>query len=259
MFVNMPPRKIKTTKKVVKKNEPSWQITTIPLHSWILFWVLVLATMALATLCFTSAFRPAQPEVDDEALAMFQAVRESLEQQVKELEGKAETAEQNKKILNEEKCLQYPPSSIDNYLVYVVSSSNISVRLPFSTGWLNEECVYPPAQTASDNVLFGPKVTRSEYAIVRDSNLSILPVRSVTDLNDEIEKLRTDSDVQVSPVERRVINGLTVFKFDTNAPLGYVTHYWYALGNTFSYKIESVEWLTDAEAVKIIQSLRVTQ
>ena len=58
--------------------------------------------------------------------------------------------------------------------------------------------------------------------------------------------------------QRRNINGLTVYSY---APSGFDgnIHYWRALGRSYTYFIQSAGWLTDAEAVKIIQSLKVVK
>lgn len=250
----MTAKKIKT--KSAGKNP--WKVATIPVHYWITFWALVLATMALATVCFSYAFRPIDSDVDPETLAAFQAIRENLEKQVEELQGEVALAPSPTGFLGEA-CLQDSISPIDNYLTYVEPQSKVQMRLPFGTGWENENCAFPPARISGNIISFGP-VVKGAGEGVRDSMLTIQPAKSTVDFNTEIAQIRSDgSDTQISAIKQRNINGLNVFSYTTTIPTGYVTHDWYALGKTFSYKLEANEWLTDAEAVKIIQSLKVVK
>jgi hypothetical protein len=267
IFVNMPPRKTKTTKKTVKK-DTSWQLTTIPLHSWVIFWALVLATMALATVCFTTAFRPAQPEVDDEALAMFQAVRESLEQQVAELEGKVEEAgtAYNGRLLitgipgpgDDDDCdLALATSTADVYVPHLNVLTGVSVSIPYNFDWGNDEYAFVPVVTINESfaqtLVFGPGVP-SKCGSARDVSLEISTSTSTPN-----EARREAIDLyNADTVQERIINGMRVLSYKMNIEAAQ-NNVWIGFGRTYRYKIFSLGWLTDAEAVKIIQSLRVTQ
>jgi hypothetical protein len=265
----MPPRKIKTTKKTVKK-DTSVQLTTIPLHSWIMFWALVLATMALATVCFTAAFRPAvEPAVDDEALAMFQAVRESLEQQVAELEGKVVKQEKPNNASSDSMSGDFPfecytenPGPSETYFTYLDQNSYVRMTLPYSFSWGSLDC--PPIElllSPEENyqeIRFGPSMRIEGEGVARDARLSIGDATTTAAVRAHAEnELSQDYVSDPSPIRQRTINGIPVISYGYYA-LGQA-NIWIAVGRTHTYWLVSGGWLTDAEAVKIIQSLRVTQ
>lgn len=259
----MPPRKTKTTKKTVKK-DTSWQLTSIPLHLWILFWTFVIATIVFAAACFSSAFRPIEVRTDEETLALFLAVQQDLERQVEELEEKMEVGmqPQGTNYFNEA-CLTIAPSPIDSYLVYVEPTASVSMRLPFGTKWQNEECVVPPAKMASGGLLFGPIVETIGDEIGHDSSIRIEGLTRTIDgevVRTTIQSVRQNlapgapGADEVENIRERTINAIPVLSFDARGE-----KYWFAFGRTNVYQIHSFGWLTDAEAVKIIQSLRVVQ
>lgn len=247
----MPPRKIKTQTK-----KHHFHVTHIPLSSWIVFWLGIAATFVLIFVTFGAAFQAFVVDVSDDTTSQaLQQINQNLEKQVGELQATKNT---NTTILSEA-CLQETPSPVDNYLTYVEPQFKVQMHLPFGTNWENEACIFPPAITAGGATKFGPVISRSENTIVRDSILTIQPTKNTADFNAEIEQMKSIGDTQVGTIKQRTINGLKVFSFNTVLPPGYTTNFWYALGKTYSYKIESIGWLTDAEAIKIIQSLRVTK
>ncbi len=264
----MPPKKTKTTKKAVKKNA-SWQLTTIPLHAWILFWFFVLATIALTALCFTAAFRPVQPEVDEEALAMFQAVRESLEQQVAELEGKVEEQEKPNNASSDSMSGDFPfecytenPGPSETYFTYLDQNSSVRMTLPYSFSWGSLDCppierIISPEETYQE-IRFGPSMRIEGEGVARDGGLSIGDATTTAAVRAHAEnELSQDYVSDPSPIRQRTINGIPVISYGYYA-LGQI-NIWIAVGRTHTYWLFSGGWLTDAEAVKIIQSLRVTR
>lgn len=266
----MPPRKTKTTKKTVKK-DTSWQLTTIPLHSWVIFWALVLATMALATVCFTTAFRPAaEPAVDDEALAMFQAVKESLEQQVAELEGKVESTPKpsGRMIVTESTSdglceanmpLELSSESANQLIRFEHLATGVSAELPYNFDWGNAAFAAPPYEVTDRGILFGQVGLFNEGCWGRDATFEISnSSSSLSDVRRELANPPEGAEAIVSNIRERTINGIPVISYRMEG-LGGLQNVWVGFGRNYQYRIYSHGQLSDAEAVKIIQSLRVTQ
>ncbi|KAA0207056.1 hypothetical protein EDM68_00480 [Candidatus Uhrbacteria bacterium] len=264
----MPPRKTKTTKGSPKTKDASWKLTTIPLHSWILFWVLILATMALASVCFTTAFRPAENQADAEALAVFEAVKKNLERQITELEGKVEVSQQpggriiidaTSNQLTEDEVFQskwnIEPATV--YVQHIDPTTKLSMTLPYNFSWGTEKYALNPVDAYANFILFGPAYP-FEGGLTRGASLSIENSTSSAAIRKEIQTLRNNGE-QIEEIRERIINGMTVISFTQGDGSSYTRNLWIGVGRTYLYRIESSGWLTDAEAVKIIQSLRVAK
>ncbi len=274
----MPPRKTKTTKKSVKNQVSPWHVTTIPLHAWILFWFFVLATIALTALCFTTAFRPAQPEVDDEALAMFQAVRESLEQQVAELEGKVEKDKENLTWYQEAysdlreqqlmpNCTPGTPEVAGNTIItYSDSRTGIQVQLPYNKEWGGEECTLPTIEPYESEravlaLAFGRLAFGHPIGVFRSSAIEARPPTSSTQL---LNSLRADAELRADPenqfdVSTKIVNGIPVHRLEYTGNIQH-TVTWYAVGRSYLFVISTTQGgVSEDEVTRIIQSLRVTQ
>lgn len=255
-------KKTKTTKKI--KNP--WKLTAIPLHSWLIFWVLVLTTMALATVSFADAFKNGEGEVDQETVAAFEAIRKNLEAQVEDLQGKVGVEMKvpaGRMLVSgvpgpgaKEKCdLLLATSTADLYVLQVNEATGLRGSFPYSFAWGNQNYAFEPVVTigegSAQTLLFGPGVV-SNCSINRDSALEITKSTSTPN---EVRREALNA-FNTGSVRERSINGMTVlsFKHNTEASQNLV---WVAFGRTYRYTIYSLGWLTDAEAIKIIQSLRV--
>jgi hypothetical protein len=271
----MPVKKTKTTKKIVKKQVPPWHVTTIPLHAWILFWFFVLATIALTALCFTSAFRSAQPGADDEALAMFQAVRESLEQQVAELEGKVESDKENLVWYQEaysdlrkqqlmEGCDPGESAAANAFITYSDSNTGIQVQLPYNNSWGGPDCSLPPIEPFASReavfaVAFGSLTSGHPIGAFRSSSIVARSPTSSTQLLNTLRAEQDSADLETAiTISSRTINGIPVHYVQRDYNI-YGTETWYAVGRSYLFVITTQGGVTDDEVTRIIQSLRVTQ
>jgi len=206
--------------------------------------------MTVVVLNFNKAFAPVATEtIDDQTAAEFQAIRTSLEKQVEELQVQA---------MQQGDSREQPPAcvmsdeipAIDNYISYKDEKTSVSMKIPFSTKWQNNDCDFAPTQLYDAGVVsFGPEtgVTTSE----RDARLSIKPAISVQEMDTWYK------DLVASKKQKRTINGMTVISYDVEGLGGGL--FWEGFGRSYHYVITSNGWLTDAEAVKIIQSLKVTK
>lgn len=252
-------KKAKTTKKV--KN--SWALTTIPVHSWITFWVLVLATMALATVCFTDAFKNSEGEVDQETVAAFEAIRKNLEAQVADLQTKVGVEEKvDGRLLiagRVRECdLSWATSTAEVYVSYVEPTTKVRMSLPYSFNWGNAEyALLPVAQYGSEtSVEFGPSLLNTDCYTYRDSMLLVSNSTSTpASTRRSLANPPEGAEATVSNVRERTINGIPVLSYRMSGAT--VQENWIGFGRNFQYRLSSYGWLTDAEAVKIIQSLRV--
>lgn len=255
-------KKAKTTKKV--KN--SWALTTIPVHSWITFWVLVLATMALATVCFTDAFKNSEGEVDAESVAAIEAIRKSLEQQVADLQAKVGVEEKvDGRLLiagHADECgLAWATSTPDVYVSYVEPKTKVRASIPYSFSWGNEKYAFEPiamdAAMGAEHFRFGPGIAVG-CGVIRDSGLMIYTSTSTPlSLRRSLAIPPQEPWISVNSIRERTINGIPVVSYGMTANDGSIVNNWVGFGRNFQYTITSYGWLTDAEAVKIIQSLRV--
>ncbi len=256
----MTEKKTKITKKKAKKD--MWKLTTIPLTSWIMFWVLVLATMALATVCFSSAFKTADGEVDQETVAAFQAIRQNLEMQVQDLQGKVSDrptdGPKGRMLLNEviEGCnLAWATSTQESYYSYLEPRTKVRASLPYSFAWGNESYALNPVRLGDPSndpeVEFGPAYLNS-CLVRRDASLGIME----TDATPNEFRTSMREAFPTLAIRERSLGGVTVLSYQNPSDAVWPNQ-WMIFGRTFTYRIASHGWLTDAEAVKIIQSLRV--
>jgi len=219
----MAPRKTKTTtsvKTTTKKNP--WRSSHVPLPSWIMFWALVLCTMALIVVNFSKAFEPVQVDaIDDQTAAQFAAIRASLEQQINDLQGQVSSSTTPSVLA----CVTVQnPGPADSHVLYVDPKTHVSMSLPYSTSWGNG-CA--AVQSEEDGIHFGPNL---------EASLAVLDPKSIPAFYVKID---------------RTVSGLKVYK-----PGDMVT---FAVGKTYAYRIQTKGWLTDAEINKIIQSLKVVK
>jgi hypothetical protein len=220
------------TRKTKTKNEPKTEAkvnrmrtTHIPLGSWIMFWALVLCTMALVVVNLGNAFAPPYPSNDDDmqTIAELQALRANLEKQVEDLQVQQMQSPDATSIASSCEPVS-SPGPADSHVLYVDPTTHVSMSLPYSTSWGNG-C----AATRMDNegIHFGPNL---------ESSIAILDPNSVPAFDVKLD---------------RTVSGLKVYM-----PSNMIT---FAIGKTYAYRIQTKGWLTDAEINKLIQSLKVTQ
>jgi len=245
----MAPRKTKTStsvKTTTKKNP--WRSSHVPLPSWIMFWALILCTMALIVVNFSQAFAPAPVDaIDDTTAAQFAAIRASLEQQVANLQAQVSSSTTPSAPACE---AVQNPGPADSHILYVDPKTHVSMSLPYSTSWGNG-CA--PFKVSDSAIAFGPLWSQASFGTGMDSSISISAATTSLSLE------RANAGEFASNFKQSTVNGISVLSYDVRGPAP-VSHMWIGIGRTYVYRIVSVTgWLTDAEAVKIIQSLKVVK
>lgn len=227
-----------------------------PLFHWMVFWVLVLATVALVCAIFgkidVKTLKPVGAGNEKSVSAEDQLVGE-LKDQVAALEESLAKVENASGSTAD--CATTQVTAIDTYVTYVDKETGVSMSLPYSFGWNGQGCELSPGGPGG----FGPGHIYGRYA-----SLHISPRETAAEIiRVETTESTPTSTTEVSAVRnirRRVINGLTVTTYTQALDIGFTRNTWVAAGRTYTYVIrDDYEWLTDAEAVKIIQSLRVTK
>jgi len=253
-------RKTKTT-TATKKNP--WRSTHVPLPSWIMFWALVLCTMALIVVNFSKAFAPAPVEaIDDTTVAQFVAIRASLEQQVNDLQAQIPSSESDERSLvkNASKVtcgLSWNASTSTQTIAFTEPRTRIQMNLPYSFDWGNNRYALTLGDLGDPSnppeVDFGPAVEHNEQYgcyITRDSSIEIKDTgASPSEVRKSLKPL---------VVRERTVGGVTVLSY-TNPQDATWPQRWEVFGRTHTYTLASHGWLTDADAIKIIQSLKVVK
>ena len=219
-------------------------------YKWLMFWLLVLTNVALVASIFGNVdvrtFKSGAIVVDDEidATEPFEDAAEAPDA-VEENTGSAV------------ECATPIDTPIDTYVKYLDQKTGVSVSLPYSFGWRGPGCTISPADAYDTSIGFGPGHIYGRYA-----NLEIRPRGDAEQIiRGETESAPTSADQlgAVTGLRRRTINGLAVTSYSHALDIGGDENVWIAVGKTYSYIIRGYAWLTDAEAIKIIQSLKVTK
>ncbi len=254
----MPPRKTKSTTKVVAKNNP-FRLTHIPLLSWVAFWACISATLVLISATFTSALSFAQtPKENADTVAALQQLGDALEKKADEMTGG--TTEPEGRIMigmgAALSCDTVLATSTADVITLSLSDADVRMNLPYSFSWGNEKYAMNPfdrSRGVAGEVYFGPGIVSGDCVVVRDSSLIVnTDTRSMSDIRRELNT----QDIKPGALRERTINGIPVLSYTINRGAGDERN-WIAFGRTNRYNLHSAGWLTDAEAVKIIQSLRV--
>ena len=256
---------VTTKRKVgVKKETVTVRRERLRLRDWMLFWILVLANVALVCAIFgnidVNTLKPVSV-VNEEQQSAEQQLVDELKAQLKDLGDKMTDIDQEQHTYNEfvqSRDIDFEcrtegrePGQPETYFTYIDTETGVSMTLPYSFSWGTSNC--PPLRKESlQEIRFGP-VTPSEDNPMRDASLRILEVADLRNRRIEL----TDGPNGSSDVRERVVNGMTVLSYKYEG-LGSLS-YWEAFGRNFRYLITSRSWLTDSEAIKIIQSLRVTK
>lgn len=221
---------------------------SIPLYRWMMFWLLVLCNVALIAALFGRVdVRTLLPKTEVKVVERIVEVEKEPSEADREMDSAAE-------------CATPADTPIDTYVTYVNKETGVSMSLPYSFGWRGQGCSIAPVDIYYDASFlgFGPGHIYGRYASLeihsRDAAAEIIRV--------EVDSAPTSTDQlgAVSNIRRRTINGLNVTSYTKALDIGGSEDVWVAAGRTYTYIIRGRgEWLTDAEAVKIIQSLRVTK
>lgn len=258
---------VQTKRKTSVKKESE----RLRLRHWVMFWVLVAATHALVIAIFSNVdvrtLLPVNVVNDEQRKAQAQLIEE-LKTQVKSLEDKAASVENLE--INSERRLVSRGSTLQECLVSLSSSTqdiiyldtveqNLSMSLPYSFSWGSDKYLVNPidrSRGVAGEVYFGPG-SEHQCTLVRDSTLLIDNFDRT--LRQRRSEIASQLGMEFSNVRERTISGIPVLSYEVLADNGQFYREWMAFGRTNNYTIRSAGWLTDAEAIKIIQSLRVTK
>ena len=233
-------------KTSTKKEAPAAKYYRLRLREWMIFWILVAFTMILIVTIFgdvkIEALNPTDSLSQENETLIAQI--NTLEARVAELQGPAEQ-QQLMEVTEPSRSsctMDTTTAPIDQYASYTIDASytdaaSVSMRIPYSTGWWKFGCDYAAVIGDRGVIQFGPWSNDGHVA-----KLVITP---------------SESAPSTSTGTRRTVNGMTVYS--TVSEERGSTNTWIAYGRNYVYRITSLNWLTDAEAIKIIQSLRVTK
>jgi|GEM_PF-2153089 len=234
-----------------------------PLFHWLVFWTLVLCTVALVCAIFgnVDVNTLMRTSVSDNTQQMEeQAMIEELKAEVANLQAKVQSVEtvpaQPEKPFKRI-CMTAGLAVSDKYLTYIDQKTGVSMTLPYDVAE-TDGCLVPTVRDDENGVAFGPLVG-SEGGSDQDSFIRILPVTSTNAILKGLNVRTSDQENPVKNIRQRTISGLTVISHEETSVTGGGASYWYAIGRNFSYQIGSLGALSDTEAIKIIQSLRVTK
>jgi len=256
---------VKIKRKAVSKNAPlTPKYERLRLREWMMFWILVAATLALVFAIFgnvdVNTLKP-MSVVSDEQQAEEQAMVEELKAEVVNLQAMVQDAEtvaaQPEKPFNR-LCMTAHLAVSDKYLTFVDQKTGVSMTLPYAVVENSNGCLVPTISDDENGIAFGPLVDNVD-GLDQDSFIRILPVTSTAAILKELKRRNSDQDDSVKNIRQRTINGLAVISHEATWEISDSARYWYAIGRNFSYQIGSLRALSDAEAIKIIQSLRVTK
>ncbi|QQR61255.1 hypothetical protein IPH19_02215 [Candidatus Uhrbacteria bacterium] len=272
-----------TTKRKVtaKKETTTVRRERLRLRDWMLFWILVLANVALVCAIFgnidVNTLKPAG--MGNEDGQSNQTMRESeLEAQVAVLEGDLSRLQKDLETRPisstgytqsgnydfDQECYapdsEAAPGAAETYIPYRDPKTSVLFNVPYNFSWGTTNC--PPVQIQFDGeqdvISFGPSVG-GEGGEARDSGLRISAATTTAAALAGARIELTGSETSDSSIRQRTINGLAVYSYRIEYGLGGGLNIWLAVGRNYTYRLSSNSWLTDAEAIKIIQSLRVTK
>ena len=254
------PRKSSKSKSAPQPSGPK----AVQLRHWLLFWTLVLCVMIVINASFAKYQKPSSDVVMETDLMA--AIADSLEKQADTLEQQAEALQDMKPegrlfiTVDKAHGLCGPETALldlpaDQTFQFSDENTGVTASLPYNFAWGNDGYGAFPFEAngfETNSILFGKVGPYTEGCWGRDSILTISPPTTTASL------LRSLAGTQV---RQRNVNGLTVLSYtkaEDSSPI--INQVWDAVGRTYWYRIVSrAGQLSDAEAVAIIQSLRVTQ
>lgn len=250
----------KSLKKTISTKQTS--VTTssrLRLRHWVLFWVLVAATYALVITIFSNVdVRTLLPVnvVNDEKMTAEEEVIKELKAEIVALTDRTSTIVQaySKYPCMDEATFAAP----DSYVTYRDQITGIQVQLPYNQHWGGEGCALSPfsarSATGTLQIYFGPSVPDMRGGWERIYFLAGAPTSSAA-MRNEIKIKHPGQEVVT-----RTINGIPVYQVIYNGSYDPAYTSWYAVGRNYLFSFRVREGaLSDAEAIKIIQSLRVTK
>jgi hypothetical protein len=266
-----------TTKRKagVKKETVTVRRERLRLRDWMLFWILVLANVALVCAIFgdidVNTLKPVSV-VNEEQQSAEQQLVDELKAQLKDLGDKVAAVENVNVNEGLEKHLvslgySFPEcpvsvnlSSSTQDIIYLDTvEQNLSISLPYSFSWGSDKYLVNPidrSRGVAGEVYFGPG-SEHQCTLVRDSTLLIDNFERT--LRQRRSEIASQLGMEFSNIRERMISGIPVLSYEVLADGGRFYREWMAFGRTNNYTLRSAGWLTDAEAIKIIQSLRVTK
>jgi hypothetical protein len=267
------PAKTKTTKKssaahTPKKRFHHHHFPMIPLGSWILFWFFVAVTILLSTVCFTKVLDTTGRYATSTATNGSLATQRTLEARVAELQTQppksgrvlVDVCTQTETEANISTwCKTWNHATATQSIVWQDKNTGLQAQLPYNFAWGSDTCLPTPFITKVTDklttVAFGPVVNIGDCIPARDASIS---ASSSMDANVFLRDLKARNlGPDLSAIRQRTLGGIAVLSYRIDALGG--GNYWEVFGRSFHYTLNSQGWLTDAEAVKIIQSLKVVK
>jgi hypothetical protein len=194
--------------------------------------------------------------VNDEQRLADQVLINDLKAQVKILEEKG--ADSELPPASESPCIDESEfAAPDSYVTYRDLPTGIQIQLPYNQNWGGEDCRLDAfsarSATGTLQIDFGPSVPDLRGGWERISFTASAPTSSAAVLN-EIRKNHPSEEIVT-----RTVNGIPVYQVIYAGGYDPASISWYAVGRNYLFMFRVRKGaLSDAEAVKIIQSLRVT-
>jgi hypothetical protein len=243
----MPDKKIKAGSSHSKN--PG--LSHVPLLNWIAFWALVMLTMAFIVITLGRAYRSTMVAPDsNKNVTPVVVVDANVIKQLHDLEKVSQCMLAS---------LSWDASAPNETVNYTDPQTHVSMALPYNKNWGDGKTVLPPYTTVQNEIHFGPAVQDGGCVLSRDSILQInaLDPASVNNVRLGLEAMQNN---KLTNLKEQTVAGLQVLSFNFNLGTGLgIEKTWLAFGKTQNYTLHSGGWLTDEEAIKIIQSLKAGQ
>lgn len=272
---------VKTKRKAVTKAVPlTPKYERLRLREWMMFWVLFAATVALVCAIFGDVdVRTLRPVGVTSSTNAGQQELDELRAQVVDLSTELNSIEQQQVSSSERiianirdipfgdlyfydevnlgvQCdrLNLNTSTPTQSIVWTDEPTGLQASLPYSFDWGTDRYLVTPYEELGLGLIaFGPIVKTYDCNPARDA---ILAFDFPKDPSNSLSEIRKEPGLE-GTVRQRTINGITVLSYRIGELAG--GNFWEVFGRSYHYRIRSEGWLTDAEAIKIIQSLRVTK
>lgn len=232
----------------------------------VVFWLLVMMTVALVTALFGNVDVKTLSRVkttDEDPSAKQQAQNIKLTEELSWYQ-KAYSDIRDEQLAEDCYASEHKPANVT--VTYSDDESGIRVQLPYNKAWGGEKCYIPAVvpYESKDAILalaFGRMAASHPIGAFRSSSIRALPPTSSTQLLNNIRiETKSQSDAENSfKISSKIINGIPVYRVEYTGNLNQ-TDTWYAAGRSYLFIIETTQnGITEDEATQIIQSLRVTK
>ncbi len=260
----------------------------------LVFWLLALSTLVLGIVVVGNLSKKTVQVVNSDSAARVQTEIVPPENQLTNPQDNAPKNQDNLSNIPGIDCFTSHPGPAETYVSYLDKKTSVSLVLPYSFSWGTERC--PVLQTVlydedpggiADSMglrswlRFGPaykiyngdgafyvpdglSVTNthtflvddaSRYSAERGTELSIFSPTSSEAVYQQILHGQDFAHYPKGKILQRTINGMRVYSISSSD--GNTWNIWYAVGRSYGYLLSSRDWLTDAEAIKIIESIKV--